>query len=61
VTKKDRKAAILAFRDALTRHDEATRLADLEARVRELEQWPEQFRVALLARLPEIAAIGRKP
>jgi hypothetical protein len=51
MTKQERKAAMKAFRAALIRHDEATRLAALERRVREIEQWPDAFLKALRARL----------
>jgi hypothetical protein len=51
VKKKDRKAAITAFEDALIRHDEARRLAALERRVKELEQFPDRLIEALRAEL----------
>jgi hypothetical protein len=47
MTKQARKAAVRAFRAALIQHDTATRLDALEARVRELEDFPAQFAKAL--------------
>jgi hypothetical protein len=61
MTKQQRKAAVKAFSEALQRHDEATRLDDLEQRVRELEAWPQQFHDALVAQLPELAERGKEP
>jgi len=56
--KKDRAAELLrvsevlekAFREELLGSNEA-RIAALEQRITQIEQWPEQFRLALLSRL----------
>jgi hypothetical protein len=56
--KKDRAAELFqvsealveAFREELLGSNE-TRIAALEQRMAQIEQWPEQFRLALLSRL----------
>lgn len=59
MTKKARKAAVRAFTAALIQHDTATRVDDLEARVRELEAFPAQFAKALRKELRETPVAGR--
>jgi hypothetical protein len=50
MTEKDLKKLERAFREELLGNNE-TRIAALEQRIAQIEQWPEQFRLALLSRL----------
>jgi hypothetical protein len=54
MTKKDREREKLveAFREELLGTNE-TRIAALKQRIAQIEQWPEQFRLALLSLLLE--------
>jgi hypothetical protein len=50
MTKKDRKALVAAFRKEARREEEKTRLEQLAARVRELEDLPAHLAAALARR-----------
>jgi hypothetical protein len=53
VTKKDRKALIAAVRNELLGTPE-DRIAVLEQRVADLEQWPRRFVIALSAKVVQM-------